>query len=174
VGKLKRHVPISVPRKDFQDYYRCFGKENNYKDELDPTSDRNFLLLCGTRSSSHKASDGTLYRFCHSLFHPFGMIILYDPFLQSYRYWCWKEAHPLENKSSPTGDPVNTHEDHQPYRRLLVWRAHQALQQRSILYSGMKLGELQIYGHVSLETISMSGDKSAETFHIISMYFKVI
>jgi hypothetical protein len=147
---------IAIPRKDFPYYYSCFGKENRYKDECDPVSDRNFILLCGNQGSNHKSNDGTGYASCYSLFDRFEMIILYDPFQQSYRCWCAEEGHPLENLTSPTGNRVNIHEDHQPYRRLLVWRARQAFQQKSLLYKGIKLGDLQTYGNLSLETTSMS------------------
>jgi hypothetical protein len=164
-SSIKQKEFLKAPfREELKDNYDLFGIQNNYKDELDPKCERNFLILCGTKGSSTNQGKTTKYNSCQLLFDHFELTILYDPFQRGYRYWRLKPGHPLYNGKNPYGGEVQLQRSHQPYRRLLIWRCRQAKLQRLIMYSGFKLAELLRYEALSLETTSVSSDKQPMKF----------
>jgi hypothetical protein len=112
----------------------------HYRDNLDVTSPRNFIPLCGTLGESET---------CHHQFDVYKMSLLFDPFLAQYRIFCldsrFSKYTELNNKVVAV-DP-----DHPPYRRLLAWRARKCVNEHSYLMAdrGEKLLEFAKFSDAS-------------------------
>lgn len=96
--------------------YSAFSVSNGYVSNLDVTSPRNFLPLCG--SNGQKDS-------CCDEFEKFRITLLYQPFRQVYTIFC------LDLKHSPKAHlhlkDIAVDNNFPPYRRLLAWRARKCL-----------------------------------------------
>jgi hypothetical protein len=138
-------------------YYSCFGRSNGYVDEVNPKSERNYLILCGTHGSKRPTARGPVDS-CHSLFDNFDLIVLQNPVSKEYRYWCGKEDHPLYNLSNEAGGRVYIVSNHKPYQRLLVWRTKHCLRTNSSFKPTM-FKELKTWEDLSLDIVKGPGAK---------------
>lgn len=92
--------------------YTEFGVKNNYIDEIDVFSVRNFMPLCGT-----EGADGT----CHDAIDKHQIHISYDTFQKSYHLSCSPGA--AVRFQSMNNRKLKTPPGWNPYRRLLAWRS---------------------------------------------------
>ncbi len=114
-GVTKAHIVASNRKKD----YSAFGTKNQYVNELDTKSPRNFLPLCGT-----KGMTGT----CHDFFDKYVLALLYHPFD---KYFFLYSLDPTLKDSYGNFfhmRRIAINESCPPYRRLLAWRARYGAQ----------------------------------------------
>jgi hypothetical protein len=133
-SKKVRYTPFSTPR---------------YVDDLDVSSNRNFLPLCGTDGEPES---------CHNEFDKYSLTFLYDPFLKTYKVLCLNKA--WSKYDACNGKTLSL--KHEPYRRLLAWRTRHCFQINAFLLNGRPDVDALIRAvNFSEESHSMAGKESA-------------
>jgi hypothetical protein len=128
--------------------YSEFGVGAGYVDNLDHKSERNFLSLCGT-----KGRHGT----CHDAFDTYSIALLYNPLTSSYFLYCFNRNFEKYNELHRKHVSLQ----HQPYRRLLAWRARRCAQINPMcLGSSTEVEEFVQMCTFSVESKSVRSDSS--------------
>ena len=92
--------------------YEGFGVTAGYLDDLDPTSGRNYIPLCGTLGQPNT---------CHHAFDTFKIALLYNPLVRCY-YLYTPSNYPNQILHGTVINDIP--EKFKPYRRLLAARAY--------------------------------------------------
>ena len=103
--------------------YSPFSKPK-YRDDLDVSSPRNYIPLCGT-----DGMDGT----CHNEFDKYLMTLLYNPFEKVFKIYCLRENFPKYEQCHLR--VVNVSPTFPPYCRLLAWRSRKCIMEHEYLIS---------------------------------------
>jgi hypothetical protein len=143
------HIVASAKELNF----KSFGVENGYIDELDVSSPRNFIPLCGS-----KGDRGT----CHDEFDSYRIALFYNPFGRNYTVHC------LDDKfkdGAIHGKVVNISGPCHPYRRLLAWRSRKCALANQYLFKDKREYHEEYLGRCNFcegsSTNGNSGDGSA-------------
>jgi hypothetical protein len=120
------------------DDYSLFGIKNNYKDDLDVFSERNFMPLCGTEGENGSCLDAIDKHLIH---------VRYDVFQKLYHVNCSPNApeHFIEISKRSLIVPPGWN----PYHRLLAWRSRKC---------GTEYGFIPDFG--SFETMNRFSENS--------------
>ena len=113
-GVTAAHLVAAVKDCD----YKEFGQLNGYTDELEVTSPRNFLPLCGTKGQAGS---------CHDEFYNYRIALLYNPIERKYCVHCLDESF---KDGKVHGNVFEISGPSPPYRRLRAWRSRKAARGR--------------------------------------------